>query len=230
MENMSAKARWKLPVLLGGAAVLVAALFAVSGGGEPPPAEGVAERPVAVAPVSAPVSPSPPSPMASMAASGSQEDSLEALLRVPAAESSEEPRGEYPVKMEALRARLPGNLYWELDAPTKDPQVLQQRAEARRKWNELFGKVQSGDATEEEIHRYYEYRRKLSEDYLAVANLMLTEYGDQLPERDKGLLGLSIQMHQDRLNAVPRQVEEALARKQLQDRRREEWIRNGKKP
>jgi hypothetical protein len=229
MEGMSAKARWKLPFLLGVAAVLVAALFAILGGGESPPAE-VSERPVVVAPSPAPAPPPPPSPMAPVAASGSPEDELDALLQVPAAESSEEPRAEYPVKMEELRARLPGNLYWELDAPTKDPQVLQRRAETQRKWNELFGKVQSGDATEEEIHRYYDHRRKLSEDYLAVANLMLTEYGDQLPERDKGLLGLSIQMHQDRLKAVPRQVEEALARKQLQDQRREEWIRNGKKP
>jgi len=129
-----------------------------------------------------------------------------------------------------LRAKLPDNLYWELDAPTKDPEVLQKRAEAQRKWNELFGKVQSGDATEEEIHRYYDHRRKLSEDYLAVANLMLSEYGSRLPESDKGLIELSIRMHQDRLAEVPRQEQEAFARKQLQDQRREEWIRNGKKP
>jgi hypothetical protein len=37
-------------------------------------------------------------------------------------------------------------------------------------------------------------------------------------------------MHQDRLAEVPRQEQEAFARKQLQDQRREEWIRNGKKP
>lgn len=228
--GMELKARWRLPLGLGLGAVLVAVLFAVLGGGERPLAE-VQERPAAaVVPSPAPASSSPPGPVASSATSESPEESLDKLLQVPPAPSSEEPRAEYPVKMEELRSRLPGNLYWELDAPTKEPQVLQQRAEARRKWNELFGKVQSGDASEEEIHRYYDHRRKLSEDYLAVANLMLTEYGDQLPKRDKGLLGLSVQMHQDRLKAVPRQVEEALARKQLQDQRREEWIRNGKKP
>jgi hypothetical protein len=227
---MELKARWKLPLGLGLGAVLVAVLFAVLGGGERPPAE-VRERPVAaVAPSPAPASSPPPGPVASAAASESPEESLDKLLQVPPAPSSEEPRTEYPVKMEELRARLPDNLYWEMDAPTKDPQVLQKRAEAQRKWNELFGKVQSGDASEEEIHRYYDYRRKLSEDYIAVANLMLTEGGDKLPERDRGLLELSIRMHQDRLKAVPRQVEEALARKQLQDQRREEWIRNGKKP
>lgn len=140
------------------------------------------------------------------------------------------PPAEYPVKWEELRARLPDNLYWELGVPTKDPAVLQKRAEEGRKWNEIFGKVQSGDATEEEIHTYYDHRRKISEDYLAVANMMLSQYGDRLPDRDKGLIDLSIRMHQDRLAEVPRQLNDALARKQLQDQRREEWIRNGKKP
>jgi hypothetical protein len=218
---MELKARWKVPLGIGLGAVLVAVLFAVFGGGERPPAAAPSPAP-ASSPFPGPVAPSP--------AAESPEESLDKLLQVPPSQPSEEPRAEYPVKMEELRARLPGNLYWELDAPTKDPQVLQRRAETQRKWNEIFGKVQSGDASEEEIHRYYDYRRKLSEDYIAVANLMLTEGGDQLPERDRGLIELSIRMHQDRLKAVPRQVEEALARKQLQDQRREEWIRNGKKP
>jgi len=215
------KAGWKLPLLIGVAAVLVAALFVVLGGSESPPAEAP-ERPVAAPSLA----PSPPFPQA---APERQAEALDRLLQAPAVESSQEPSTEYPVKMEELRASMPDNLYWELDAPTKDPQVLQKRAETLRKWNELFGKVQSGDASEEEIHRYYDYRRKVSEDSIAIANRMLTEYGDKLPERDKGLLALSIQMHQDRLKEVPRQTEEALARKQLQDQRREEWIRNGKK-
>lgn len=227
---MESKARWKLPLGIALGAVLVAVLFAVLGGGERPPAEVVERPPAAVVPGPAQASSPLPGPVAPSPTAESPEASLDKLLQVPSSPSSAEPRAEHPVKMEELRARLPGNLYWEMDAPTNDPQVLQKRAEAQRKWNELFGKVQSGDASEEEIHRYYDYRRKLSEDYLAVANLMLTEGGDQLPESDRGLLELGIRMHQDRLEAVPRQVEEALARKQLQDKRREEWIRNGKKP
>ena len=227
---MESKARWKLPLGIGLGAVLVAVLFAVLGGGGRPPPEVVERPPTAVVPGPVPASSPVLGPVAPSPEAESPEASLDRLLQVPPALSSEEPRAEYPVQMEELRARLPDNLYWEMDAPTKDPQVLQKRAEAQRKWNELFGKVQSGDASEEEIHRYYDYRRKLSEDYLAVASLMITEGGDKLPEGDRGLLELSIRMHQDRLKAVPRQVEEALARKQLQDQRREEWIRNGKKP
>ncbi|HYI00104.1 hypothetical protein [Hyalangium sp.] len=224
------KAGWKIPLLIGVVAVLVAVLFAVLGGGAGPPADPPALSVTAADP--RPPAASSPSPIQPSlpGAPESQAEALDKLLQVPAAESSEEPGSEYPVKMEELRAQMPGNLYWELDAPTQDPQVLQKRAETLRKWNEVFGKVQSGDASEDEIHRYYDYRRKLSEDYIAVANRMLTEHGDQLPERDQGLLALSIRMHEDRIKEVPRQTEEALARKQLQDKRREEWIRNGKKP
>jgi hypothetical protein len=221
---MSTQARWKLPLVIGVSAVLLAVVFAVVGGRDseevPPPEVVAPPRPV----------PAPAAP-ALGAAQGSQAEPLDRfLLAQPVGESQAAPAADYPVKMDELRKKLPDNLYWELDAPTQDPEVLARRAEAQRKANEVFGKIQSGDASEEEIHRYFNHRKKLSEDYLAVANLMLTEYGDKLPETDKGLIELSMRMHQDRLKEVPRRVDEALERKQLQDRRREEWIRNGKKP
>lgn len=224
---MSAKTGWKIPLLIGVAAVLVAALFAVLGREEERPADDVPPRPVAAAP--SPPAPVPPVPTPQAPPGPPPGEALGQLLQRPVAESSEAPPTDYPVNMDALRAKTPGNLYWELEAPTKDPEVLQKRAETLRKWNEVFGKVQSGDASEEEIHRYFDYRRKASEDAIAIAQQMLTDYGDKLPERDKGLLDLSIRMHQDRLKEVPRQTDDALARKKLQDQRREEWIRNGKK-
>jgi hypothetical protein len=228
---MSLKARWKIPLVAGLAAVLLAGVFAVLSGSERPVAEAPGPKAAASAVPQPAGPPAPSSPAASAAAPTAKAGALDRLLQGAAAgESSEEPTAEYPVKMDELRAKLPDNLYWENDAPTKDPEVLQKRAEAQRKWNEIFGKIQSGDASEEEIHRYYDYRRKLSEDYIALATQMLTDYGERLPEQDKGLLGLSIRMHQDRLKEVPRQLDEAMARKQLQDQRREEWIRNGKKP
>jgi hypothetical protein len=140
-----------------------------------------------------------------------------------AADPGDESGNEYPVDLERLRARIPDNLYWRLGAPTKDPQVLQARAAEEQRWNELYGKVQSGTASEEEIQRYYDHRRKLSEDYLAFARLVLQEYGDELPERDRGLYDLSIEMHTSRLAEIPGKIDEARARKQEQDRRREEW-------
>lgn len=130
---------------------------------------------------------------------------------------------EYPVDLAYLRARIPDNLYWRLGQPTQDPELLRQRAEEEKRWNDLFGKVQSNTASEEEVHRYYDHRRQLSEDYLELARLVLEEYGDELPERDRGMYELSIEMHGSRLAEIPRQLEDALARKRAHDQRRDDW-------
>lgn len=134
----------------------------------------------------------------------------------------------HPVDLEKLRALLPGNLYWEMGVPTKDPELLRKRDEEGRRWNELYGKVLSNTASEQEIHQYYEHRRKVSEDSIAFASLVLEQYGAQLPEQEQGLYALSIRMHRTRLEELPRQIEEALARKSLQDQRRQQWRGDGR--
>lgn len=175
-----------------------------SSGASPPPRGAPALAPSAAVPSSGP-------------------DDAEAPSEGP----EDEPGEAYPVDLGRLRAKLPDNLYWQLGAPTQDPQVLQMRAEEEHRWNELFGKVQSNTATEEEIHRYYDHRRQVSEDYLAFAKLVLEEYGDKLPERDRGLYELSIKMHRSRLEEIPRQTEEALGRREAQGKRRQEWEKGG---
>lgn len=133
------------------------------------------------------------------------------------------PEGDYVVDLERLRAQLPDNLYWRLGEPTKDPQALKARAEEEQRWNELFGKVQSNTASAGEIQDYYDHRRRLSEDYLEFASLVLQEYGDELPERDRGMYELSVRMHRTRLEEIPRQTEDALARKRAHDARKDQW-------
>jgi len=131
---------------------------------------------------------------------------------------------QYPVDLAELRARLPGNAYWQMGAPTEDAEALRARAEHARRMNDLYGKVLSGTGSEEEIRRYYEERRRISEDYIQLSALVLREAGDRLPERDRGLHELTIQMHRDRLAAIPREIDQAIARKREQDRKREEWL------
>ncbi|WP_156338362.1 hypothetical protein [Chondromyces crocatus] len=135
--------------------------------------------------------------------------------------------GEYPVDLAALRTRMPDNLYWLLGAPTEDPAVLQQRSEEEVRWNEMLGKVQSGTASDEEIDQYYDHKRRVSEDYLAFANAVLEEHRSRLPERDVGMYELSQNLHKARLAEIPRQIEDARARKQAQDARREAWRKGG---
>jgi hypothetical protein len=131
----------------------------------------------------------------------------------------------HPVDLTALRERLPDNLYWSMGVPTKDPDLLRWREEQERYWYGLNGKVLSNTATEEEIHTYYAHRQRVSEDFMRFAAAVLDEYGDRLPETERGLYELSIRMHRTRLEELPRQVEEALARKRAQDQRREAWLR-----
>jgi hypothetical protein len=131
-----------------------------------------------------------------------------ALPRIPAQAAN----SAYPVDLDRLRERLPDNLYWTLGAPTDDKNILAQRAERARQSNELFGKVQSNTASEEEIHRYYADRRRMSEDYIQFAQAVLAEYRSALPEKDIGLYELSVNLHRARLAEIPRNQNDALAR------------------
>jgi hypothetical protein len=129
----------------------------------------------------------------------------------------------YPVNLERLRAELPRNRYWLDSAPTKDPVVLERREAEAAGWNDLHGKVLSGTATSDEIRAWVDHRRQVSEDAIEFAQRVLDEHGSELPDRDRGLLELAIDMHRTRLAELPRQESEAEARKVEQDRRRAEW-------
>lgn len=128
-----------------------------------------------------------------------------------AAAAAEAPR--YPVDLEWLRSRIPDNLYWEHGAPTSDVEVAKRRAEAAKRSNDAYGRVLSGEASEQEIRDYYAQKRKLSQDYLALSLLVLEEKGAELPERDRGMFELSAKMHRDRLTQIERDQADALARR-----------------
>lgn len=203
-----------------GAAALLAILLVVFTRGEPPaspapadppPASPGSPRPTIADPATSPGSPDP-------ASSG---DPADLASELPPGTGEE--GNEHPVDLARLREQIPDNLYWRLDAPTQDGQILHARAEEKQRWNALFGKVQSGTATEEEMQQYFAHRRQLSEDYIELARLVLAEYGPQLPEQERGMYELSIRMHDTRLGELPRQLEQARERKALQDQRREEW-------
>lgn len=225
---MSTRARWKLP--LGTAGVLVLALGAWLALDGPPPGDGAAAGP----PPAAMTPDTRPAPPVFASASGvprTKDGGLDlagaAAAQVQAQAPAEEPSGPYPVDLDALRAKLPDNLYWDTGVPTKEPAELRRRAEVEAKWNTLFGKVQANEATEAEVQQYYEHRRKVSEDAISFATTMLADYGDKLPSQDRGLLELSVRMHRTRLSELPRQQEEALARREAHAQRQREWREKG---
>ena len=206
-----------LSVLLLGAGVAAGfagwRLFAAAAQG-PAPAE-VAARPAPAPPAAPPEGPSqagaqtPPAP--------SEE--------LPHAWTEEELRGPWAlVDMEEIRRAMPYNLYWEQAAPTDDERVVRQREDDRARWNVEYGKVLSGNATEEEIQAYFSYRHKLSADYVEFVSYVLDHYQDKLPEQDVGLLELARRLHLARLEEIPRRIQEAVERKHQQDEAREAWL------
>ena len=124
---------------------------------------------------------------------------------------------------EAIREKTPDSLDWLMAAPTDDPEILEARARARDERNRQYGKVVSNTASVEEIHDYWTYRRKLSEDYIEVLQLILDEHGDELSERDRGLFELTISMHAARLAEIPSKLDDALQRKAEYDQAKKEW-------
>lgn len=229
---MAVNARWKrLPwIAATGAVVGLAVLFALRA---PPPAPEVAppsapEAAPAAAPVTAPSASAPSPAAAPTAVAGAP--AVPELLREPEPAPAGDTPKVHPVDLESLRAKLPDNLYWELGAPTRDPEVLKRREEEGRRWNDLYGKVLSGSATEEEVRQYYAYRRRVSEDLMTFAATVLAEYGDQLPEQERGLYELSINMHRTRLEELPRQEQDSLEHGRLQARRREAWRQGQQTP
>ncbi len=203
------------------AAALLAVLLLVFARGEPP----AAPAPASQQPASSPSSPRPTIADPTEAATSNGTSNLASDLPPGPGEEdgNEHPPNEHPVDLARLRDKIPDNLYWRFDAPTQDAQILQARADEKQRWNTLFGKVQSGTATDEELQQHFAHRRQLSEDYIELAELVITEHGAQLPEQERGMYELGIRMHSTRLAEIPRQIEQARERKALQDRRREEW-------
>jgi len=128
------------------------------------------------------------------------------------------------VDLDALRAELPDNAFWELAAPTNDPAVLEARREARARANDELGKVMSNTGSESEVRAYYAERQRISSDYVTFTTRLIERYGDVLPERDLGLIELARRMHRTRLEELPRRLAEALERREAHARVREAWL------
>jgi hypothetical protein len=132
------------------------------------------------------------------------------------------------VEMDEVRAAMPENLYWKFAVPSADPRVAEEREAERDRWNVEYGKMLSGTGTEDEIRAYYDFRARLSTDYVELTTYLLDHYRDDLPERDVALLELARRLHLKRLEEVPRKIEEAFERKRQQDAAREAWLADEK--
>ena len=90
------------------------------------------------------------------------------------------------VDMDEIRRVMPDNTFWTMSAPTTDERVIREREEERARWNVEYGKVLSGNASEEEIRAYYAHRQRLSADYVEFTTYVLDHHGDDLSDQDVG--------------------------------------------
>lgn len=206
-------------IAAGVALVVVLARWLATGPG--PGEEPVASAPPAAAPAQAP----PPSvaeeiPLLSPESQPPSGTALSEPLQSPADQA---PMGLAAVDLEAVRAALPDNLYWQQAAPTQDPRVLEDREREKARKNDAYGKILSGTGTEEEIRAYFNERMHLSSDYVRFVDHVLDHYGDTLTEQDLELLHVARRLHLARLNEAPRRMQEAFDRKRKQDVAREAW-------
>lgn len=140
----------------------------------------------------------------------------------------DEPNAWAAVDLEAVRRAMPDNLYWRMSSPTKDENVLRERAEERARWNEAYGKVLSNTATEQEIDAYYAQRDRLASDYIQFATYILENHGTQLSIRDLGLLKVAVELNLAQLEEIPRRIEEAQQRRVAHQQARDAWLRDQK--
>lgn len=129
------------------------------------------------------------------------------------------------IDLREARELMPENLYWKLGAPTKDPEVLAERDEENRRRNEEYGRVLSGDASEDEVRAYYDYRRRLAMDYVEFAEFMQRRFRNAGPEQFQGMLDLALKLNAERLAQIPADEQDALERARERAKIREEWQR-----
>lgn len=129
------------------------------------------------------------------------------------------------IDLREAKALMPDNIYWQQGAPTKDPDELARREEERKKRNEEYGRVLAGDANEDEVRAYYDYNKRVSEDYLQFSEFMARRYKDSDHKEMVGLLDMAMKMHAERLKQLPAELDEALQRAREHAKAREDWAR-----
>ncbi|HYC57730.1 MAG TPA: hypothetical protein VEL28_22585 [Candidatus Binatia bacterium] len=120
---------------------------------------------------------------------------------------------------------MPDNLYWQIGSPTKDPEIIEAREKEKARRNEEYGRVISGDASPEEVDAYFDYRERLSSDFLEFAEYLKRRFGDKLSDQFNGLLDLSIKLHTSKLASLPSERASSLEHSRERARIREEWQR-----
>jgi hypothetical protein len=129
------------------------------------------------------------------------------------------------IDLREAKTLMPDNIYWQQGAPTKDPEELARREAEKKRRNEEYGRVLAGDASEDEVRDYYDYKKRVSEDYLEFSEFMARRYRSSDHKEMVGLLDLATKMHAEKLSQLGAELEDALARAREREKMREDWRR-----
>ncbi|WP_236893172.1 DUF1461 domain-containing protein [Desulfoluna limicola] len=110
--------------------------------------------------------------------------------------------------MDRLREELPGNLA----IPPRDKDERWMRDEAKKSRNELFGRISSNIASDEEVHSYYDEQTLLTRDSIAMLEWILKEHEEEMGERDLARHHFLLDQFKKRLAAIPDRQARALKR------------------
>jgi hypothetical protein len=151
-------------------------------------------------------------------------ESNDGEVHPPLLDEREPERAFESIDLEAARAALPDNSYWDNAAPTTDPRLLGDRERDQQKRNEQYGRILSGDATDADIKEFFDRRMRLSSDYVRFVDWVLEHQGSKLSEQDLELLHVAKRLHLARLEEIPRRMQEAIERKAQQEAARAAWL------
>lgn len=110
--------------------------------------------------------------------------------------------------MDRLRDELPGNLA----IPPRDKNERWMRDEAKKSRNELFGRISSNIASDDEVHSYYDEQALLTRDSIAMLEWILKEHEEEMGERDLSRHHFLLDQFKKRLAAIPDREARALTR------------------
>ena len=178
------------------------------------------EAPTAAVAAQPPVE--PPASKPSSSAESADEES-DGDVHPPLLDDTAPAKAVESIDLDAARAALPDNSYWETAAPTTDPRLLGDRERADKARNEQYGRILSGDATDADIKEFFDRRMRLSSDYVRFVDWVLDHQGSKLSDQDLELLHVAKRLHLARLEEIPRRMQEAIDRKAKQDAARAAW-------
>ena len=130
------------------------------------------------------------------------------LLGYKEGETSSKREKRFSPDLEAMRKALPGNQA----IPAVDENEKWIRKEADKARRELYGRISSNVATDEEVNAYYYEQETLAQDSIAMLKWILDNHAHEMGKDDLARHTFLLEQFKKRLKAIPVRKERAMTR------------------